>query len=405
MMERRCLLIGTDARDPEAAVVLTVTAEATQGPDVCRLARGDLPGSARFDLVLLSVPPAAAAAASALLDFAVTRLEANGLVLATASGLCAAAQGDCFPPGSAEVVLGASGLDAVPAPINALADVRSQVPRAALAAWAARHGAEVTEVERSEIVAARLAPPLSFVTPSIDDDTLHGNLLRSRAVQAARNELLVERRGPRVQAALNAGLARAANDLIVVAHEDVYLPPLWEGMFRRSVRQLERRDPEWGVVGCAGVRRRFGLLRVRRRGLGHSRDPGGSWGQPFDEPEPIDTLDEFLIAFRRRRGLRFDEQQPNYHFYAADLCLQAAARGWRSYAIEAFCYHNSYPSGPRHAPPPPDFLAGCEYMRAKWAERLPIVTTCTVIARDPRHDHHAKRLRRRAAATDTPGSR
>ena len=350
-------------------------------------------GGELFDQVLVLLPDGREVLPA--LDWCRRRLTPTGHLHANASALAAAAMDDCYPAHSAEVTLGAAGFtpDAAPSPTHA--NLWKCIPTNELRLWRERMEIKST-ASADDFMTARPAPPISFVTPSIDDATLEGNLLRSRAVRSASNELLIERRGPQVQAALNAGVARAAYDLIVVVHEDVYLPPMWEGMFRRSLRLVESSDREWGVVGCAGVRRRFGLLRVRRRGVGHARENTTTWGRSFDAPEPVETLDEFLIAFRRDRGFHFDESQPNYHFYGVDLCLQAAAGGRRCYAIEAFCYHNARPRQDRRAAPLPDFLAGCDYMRRKWHDRLPILTTCTVIERTPDHDHHARRVRRAA---------
>jgi len=389
MEASRSLLVGIDAR---RGVLHAATPTPGSGFDVTLAAGSAAHAPLRVDAIVLVADVAAAPYVGAALDWSRQQLNADGRLYAPLAPLRAAAVPECFPPQSAEVVLGASGFadtaaTSVPPALAAFDTVH-------LRATLARVQSTDAQCAAAEWLQARPAAGISFVTPSIDSATLTANVLRSPAVQSPRNELIVECRGAAVQAALNAGIGRARHELIVVLHEDVYLPPLWEGMLRRGVRLVEAQDPNWGVVGCAGMRRRFGLLRTRRRGAGHSRDHSATWGQPFDAPVPVETLDEFLIAFRRDRGFRFDEQQPNYHFYAVDLCLQAAERSLRAYAIEAFCYHNSRPKQRRDEAAPADFVAGCDYLRRKWATRLPIVTTCTIIARRPADDHHARRARR-----------
>ena len=400
----RLLLVGLRVDTAPALDLLEVVHGATGGPVSLPLTT-PAPSAPHADRIVLFAPPTAGASMLTALEWCHQRLASDGTLYASTDVLNETASADCFPAPSAEITLGAAGF--VPATIDAqdAATCLGKIPAPVLRQWAESLCIATTDLDRSRFTTARRGHGLSFVTPSINDDTLQANLLRSDAVRSPRNELLVERHGPRVQQALNAGIARATNDLVVVVHEDVYLPPLWEGMFRRSLRLVEGNDPEWGVVGCAGVRQKFGLLRIRRRGVGHARENASTWGQPFDLPEPIDTLDEFLIAFRRSRGLRFDEKQPNYHFYAVDLCLQATQARRRSYAIEAFCYHNSRLRQDRREPPLPDFLAGCDYMRRKWRDHLPILTTCTIIAADPSRDHHARRLRRaaRRGTVSAPG--
>ncbi|HVN84448.1 MAG TPA: hypothetical protein VMW17_06335 [Candidatus Binatia bacterium] len=402
----RFLLVGLRVDTAPALEVLEVVHGATDGPMSLPLTTL-APSAPQADRILLFAPPTGGASVLTALEWCHQRLASDGTLYASTDMLAEATSSDCFPVPSAEITLGAAGLVSATIDAHDAATSLQQIPAPVLRQWAQALHIATSDLECSRFTAARRDHALSFVSPSINDDTLQANLLRSHAVQSPRNELLVERHGPRVQEALNAGIARATNDLIVVVHEDVYLPPLWEGMFRRSLRLVEGNDPEWGVVGCAGVRRKFGLLRIRRRGVGHARENASTWGQPIDQPEPVDTLDEFLIAFRRSRGLRFDEEQPNYHFYAVDLCLQATQARRRSYAIEAFCYHNSRLRQDRREPPLPDFLAGCDYMRRKWRDHLPILTTCTIIAADPSRDHHARRIRRaaRRARTQRMGGR
>ena len=75
-----------------------------------------------------------------------------------------------------------------------------------------------------------------------------------------------------------------------------------------------------------------------------------------------------------RHGLRFDPDLPAFHLYATDIILQAAARGLRSYAIDAPVVHNS-----RRNPQPLDrgYRDAYRYMRRKWRDRLPL-RTCVV---------------------------
>ena len=44
---------------------------------------------------------------------------------------------------------------------------------------------------------------------------------------------------------------------------------------------------------------------------------------------------------RRASALAFDEDVPGFHCYGADLCLRAAARGWRVLAVDAPVRHLS----------------------------------------------------------------
>jgi hypothetical protein len=72
------------------------------------------------------------------------------------------------------------------------------------------------------------------------------------------------------QASMNMGgmyraaLERAQHDLVLFVHPDAFLPFEWEHDAYEKLQQLEAHDPEWGVVGFAGVA--LGARRKVRRG-------------------------------------------------------------------------------------------------------------------------------------------
>jgi len=94
------------------------------------------------------------------------------------------------------------------------------------------------------------------------------------------------------------------------------------------------------------------------------------------EPGEVQTLDEIVLVLRKSSGLRFDEGLPHFHFYGVDICLRAAARGMKSYAISAFCIHNTY----QNFNLPGEFYECCEHIRKVWKNSLPIQTTCITIS-------------------------
>jgi GT2 family glycosyltransferase len=63
--------------------------------------------------------------------------------------------------------------------------------------------------------------------------------------------------------------------------------------------------------------------------------------------------------------------------YGTDICMEAARRGRKSYAIPAFCIHNT--NG--YSMLPWEFWRGYLYMRRKWRQQLPVLTPCAEITR------------------------
>ena len=86
-----------------------------------------------------------------------------------------------------------------------------------------------------------------------DEAVLEGNLLRS-PMMARPDVRFHPRRGFTSAArAYDDALTDCTSDLVVFAHQDVYLPSGWEQRLRAQVAELERVDPDWGVLGIYGV--------------------------------------------------------------------------------------------------------------------------------------------------------
>lgn len=133
--------------------------------------------------------------------------------------------------------------------------------------------------------------------------------------------------------ALNLGAARAHGDVVVFLHQDVLLSGGWFQRLSDQIAIVEGTSGNWGVLGVFGV---SGGGRM----VGHIKDPHGyrKWGRL---PCPVQSLDEVCLAVRRESGLRFDEDLGGFHFYGADICLQARRQGLGCYAIDACLEHLS----------------------------------------------------------------
>jgi hypothetical protein len=209
----------------------------------------------------------------------------------------------------------------------------------------------------------------SLIVAANDDTVLNSCLARSPALSQAR-DFQVLRGFASAGTAYNVGMRQAAGDILVFAHQDVYLPAGWDGWLAEAIEPWARQDPTWAVLGV------FGITRQRR--------PGGYLyctasqkvlGQPFPQPIPCVSLDEVVLVLRRSAGLSFDERLPGFHFYGTDICLEAQQRGLGAYIVSAFCIHNA--EGGSFLPRA--FWRGYFHLRHKWLKQLPIATPCTTI--------------------------
>jgi glycosyltransferase involved in cell wall biosynthesis len=171
--------------------------------------------------------------------------------------------------------------------------------------------------------------------------------------------------------AYNDAIDRADNDLIVFCHQDIVLPELWLSQLNSAVRYLEIHDPKWGVLGSYGKTQ-------DGRGWGHVYSSGRDViGEPLERPVAVQTLDEIVLILRKSSGLRFDDSLPHFHFYGTDICLRAAKNGMKSYAISAFCIHNTHQT----LVLPKEFYECCRHVKRVWKNCLPIQTTCVAVTK------------------------
>lgn len=120
---------------------------------------------------------------------------------------------------------------------------------------------------------------------------------------------------------------------LVFIHQDVIVPNGWLKILEDQITILEQTDRHWGVAGVMGVKEN-GLF------AGHIIDPHTNT-KLGKLPCRVATLDEVCLIIRKESGLKFDEQLGGYHFYGADICVQARTRGLCCYAIDAPLRHLS----------------------------------------------------------------
>ena len=213
---------------------------------------------------------------------------------------------------------------------------------------------------------------ITFVVSVNNCEVFESNFLASPCLRGPNDhQILVQEHFDSAAKAYNDAIERSANDLIVFCHQDIFLPEPWISQLGEALDRLEAEDPRWGVLGCYGVTSDHG-------GHGYVYSSGlGTMGEPFERPAPVQTLDEIVLILRKSSGLRFDERLPHFHFYGTDICLRAAAAGMKSYAISAFCVHNTHQS----LILPKEFYDCCRHIKRVWKDNLPIQTTCIRITR------------------------
>ena len=138
---------------------------------------------------------------------------------------------------------------------------------------------------------------------------------------------------PSAGAALNHGVSRAANDVVVFVHQDVLLHSL------TAIKEAAAlmRPGGFGVLGAAGIRREGQIV-------GYIRDRVVLLGEQALDPVDVDSLDEVLFMAPRSQLLR-DRLTENadmaWHGYAVEYGLRVRRQGLRVGVIDIPLTHNS----------------------------------------------------------------
>ena len=206
---------------------------------------------------------------------------------------------------------------------------------------------------------------LDIIVATNDDRVLFDNLMRSPLLALPGVSLHLQRGFASAARAFNDALPRCKSEIVVFAHQDVYIPHQWPEQLFESIAVLERADPLWSVLGV------YGVTQVGTHvGYVWSSGLNKLLGEPFNEPRRVASIDELLIVLRRSAGIQFDDALPGFHLYGTDIVQTSLSLGRTAYVIFAPVIHNSRPVLYLAK----DYIRAYECTVSKWHARLPIPT-------------------------------
>jgi len=135
--------------------------------------------------------------------------------------------------------------------------------------------------------------------------------------------------------AFNDALDISNGKYVIFIHQDVILPPDWLNKVEMHIKSLEIGRTQWGVLGPAGVTLNNGtyfyLLNSKFNKI---------FNYVYNTTN-VFSLDELCLIINKTHDLRFSKQLTGFHFYGADICIQAHKQNLQVLAIDAYCYHAS----------------------------------------------------------------
>lgn len=210
------------------------------------------------------------------------------------------------------------------------------------------------------------------VVAAVNDEEILSENLAASPLFSENISLSPMRAYSRAGAAYNAGLDATQSEILIFAHQDVYLPRPWLKQLRKGIQEVEAVNQRWAVIGVYGV-------CSSGEHVGHCWSSGlnRELGAQFDSPRSVVSLDELIIVLRRSSGLRFDENLPGFHLYGTDIVQAALANGYGAYVIHAPVVHNSRPVNTLLGP----YARAYRYVQHKWRSVLPVPTTVVSVTK------------------------
>lgn len=133
---------------------------------------------------------------------------------------------------------------------------------------------------------------------------------------------------------INKAIKQAKGEYLIFCHQDIVFHDDDRQQFDECLNELEMKDPNWAVVGNAG-------LQSHGQGIARITDPNQMNLSAGSFPEQVISVDENFIVINRKHSFCCSSNLFGFHFYGLDLCQNARELGLNTYVINFHLLHKS----------------------------------------------------------------
>ena len=186
--------------------------------------------------------------------------------------------------------------------------------------------------------------------------------------------------------ALNLGRELSGGNVVIMCHQDLRVPEGWLQGITEHIKHFNSRNIPWGVLGMAGCMKHISastpdqdlcVIYLSDK-IADGRTYAQAYRQMFGTRKEVQTIDELCLIVPKNAPFKFDEQLlDHFHWYGADICLDALSKGYRNFAIDAECIHLSDGRSNLSGGHATKFADDARKIWWKWSNRFPYFRTTT----------------------------
>lgn len=132
---------------------------------------------------------------------------------------------------------------------------------------------------------------------------------------------------------INRFLREAQGEFVIICHQDVLISIDTRKNLEQQIDIVNKIDPNWGVLGNAGVNDMFNTSMVITE--------AGTYRRKGSLPSKVLSLDENFLLLKASSNLAVSGNLKGFHMYGTDLCLVAECLGYTAFAIDFHIVHKS----------------------------------------------------------------
>lgn len=133
---------------------------------------------------------------------------------------------------------------------------------------------------------------------------------------------------------INHAIKTCKSKYLIFCHQDILFKYDTHADLLQKIEELERIDPDWAIIGNAGVTKHGEVVIKITDPHGENQTKG-----PF--PSEVMSVDENFLIINTKHNFGCSKSLKGFHLYGLDLCQNANYLGLKNYVVDFHLFHKS----------------------------------------------------------------